>query len=204
MNSPWDKVIGVMATLGLLIGFFGGAMMWVPPFLPQRWLKSWVADVLVVALTLATVISLVLWAQQPGNHDRRAFVAAIASVGGLVVILSLVATTIGWWGGLVYKAPALPLALLTGLRVMFLLSLLLLMYRWIAARRRWLARLTYLLIALSMILMTVRTDERIVRSGALTFGNGYTPWSDMLLAVLFFVLPPILYELFKRHTRAFA
>ena len=178
--------------------------MWVPPFLPQRWLQSWVANMLVMALTLVTIIGLVLWAQQPGNHDRHAFVTAIASVGGLAVILSLVATTIGWWGGWVYKAPALPLALLTGLRVMFLISLLLLMYRWIAARRLSLARLIYLSIALALIPVMVRTDEQIVRSGVLTFGNGYTAWSDMLFAVLFFAVPLVMYELFKRYTRAFA
>ena len=179
------NVIGVVATLGLLVGFFGGAMMWIPPFLPQRWLQNWVADMLVVALTLVTVISLVLWAQPPGNQDRRAFVTAIMSAGALAVIASLIATAVGWWGGQVYEAPLLPLALLTGLREMLLLAPFLLIYRWVAARRLWLAWLIYLLIALALIPATVRTDARIVRSGVLTFGNGYTVWHDMLFATLF-------------------
>lgn len=144
------------------------------------------------------MVSLALWARRPGYDERKAFVAAIASVGALTVVANVLAPALGWWGGPVFAAPLLPLALLTGLRAMFLLALLLLLYRWLAARRLWLARLIYLLILLALIPATLIGDKMILRSGVLTFGNGYKIWHDVLVGEVAFTLPLILYELFRR------
>jgi hypothetical protein len=121
------RVAGRVAALGLLVGYIGGAAMHFPPFLPQRLLLNPAADIPVVALALGTIASLALWARQPCHPERRAFVAAIVSVGGVAVILNVLAPTLGWWRGRVFEGPLFPLALLTGLRAIFLFALLLLL-----------------------------------------------------------------------------
>jgi hypothetical protein len=120
--------------------------------------------------------------------------------GGIVVIVNVLAPALGWWAGPVFAGPLLPLATLTGLKVMATyFSFLLLLYRWLAARRQWLARLIYLLILFGLIPVTVKSDEMVLRSGLLAFGNGYTVWHDVLIGEVFFVLPPLFYEFFRRN-----
>jgi hypothetical protein len=193
------RLAGVAAVIGLLVGYTGGAMMHFPPFPIQRLLQSPVADAAVVVLALGTVVSLALWARQPGRSERRAFVAAITSVGALGVILNVLAPALGWWGGRIFEAPLLPLALLTGLRAVLLLGLLLLLYRWLTARRRWLAVLVYSLILLALIPATIFGDPIFLRSGALTFGAGYTIWHDLVLGEVLFALPPVFWEVLRRY-----
>ena len=175
-------------------------MMHFPPFMPQRLLQNPVADMLVVALAMTTMVSLALWARQPGHRERQAFVAAITTVGLLAVVLNVVAPTVGWWGGRVF-GPLFPLALLTGLRAIFLFALLLLLYRWLAAHRRWLALLIYFLILVALIPALIIGDPILLRSGALTFGAGYTIWHDVVLGEVAFALPLIFYEFFRRYLR---
>lgn len=173
--------------------------MHVPPFLPQRVLRNPVADMLVIALAPGTVLSLALWARQRGHPERQAFVAAITTVGAMSVILNVVAPSVGWWGGRVFEGPLFPLALLTGLRAIFLFALLLLLHRWLAARRRWLALLIYFLILVALIPGVIVADPIFLRSGVLTFGAGYTIWLDLVLGEVFFALPLVLYEFFSRY-----
>lgn len=54
---------------------------------------------------------MVLWAQRPGS-ERRAFVVAIPSFGGLAVVANVLAPAFGWWGGAVFAGLLLPLAVL--------------------------------------------------------------------------------------------
>jgi len=176
------------------MGEIGGASMHFPPFLPQQLLQSLVAVAAVFLLALGTITSLVIWARLHGDLDRFAFVAAVTSVGGLAVMVNVLFPVLGWWGGPVFAGPLLPLALLTGVRAMFQLSLVLLLYRWLASRRQWLALLIYSLILLALIPGTIRGDQHFLHSGVLTFGNGYTIWYDVLLGEVFFLLPVILYE----------
>jgi len=84
---------------------------------------------------------------------------------------------------------------------MFLSGLLLQLYRWLAARRVWLARGVYLIILLALIPATIVGDRMILRSGVLTFGNGYSIWKDVVLGELGFALPPVLYEMLGRAKR---
>jgi hypothetical protein len=176
-------------------------MMHFPPFIPQRLLQNPVADILVVVLALATMVSLALWARQPGHRERQAFVAAITTVGLLAVVLNVVAPTVGWWGGRVFEGPLFQLALLTGLRAIFLFALLLLLYCRLAARRRWLALLIYFLTLVALIPGVFIGDPILLRSGVLTFGAGYTIWHDVVLGELAFALPLIFYEFFRRYLR---
>ncbi|MFY9611075.1 MAG: hypothetical protein WAU45_20995 [Blastocatellia bacterium] len=193
------RLAGTVAALGLMTGYIGGAMMHFPPFLPQRLLQVPAVDILVVALALGTVASLALWARQAGHPERRAFVAVIITAGGVAVILNVLAPTAGWWGGRVFEAPLFPLALLTGLRAMFLIALLLLLYRWLAARNKWLALLIYLLILVALIPAVIIVDPILLRSDVLEFGAGYTIWHDVVVGEVAFALTLILYELFHRY-----
>lgn len=117
----------------------------------------------------------------------------------MAVILNVLAPTVGWWGGRVFEGPLFPLALLTGLRAIFLFALLLLLYRWLAARRRWLALLIYILILVALVPATIIGDPILLRSGVLTFGAGYTIWHDVFLGEVSFALPLTFYELFRRY-----
>jgi hypothetical protein len=196
------RIAGAVAVVGLLVGYSGGAGMHFPPFVPQRLLQHPVAQAIVAVLALGTVVSLAQWARQPGYPERRAFVLAIICMGGLAVIVNVLAPALGWWGGPVFEGPLLPLALLTGLRAMLLLALLLLLYRWLAARRLWLAWLIYLLILLAVMPATVVGDEILLRSGVLAFGGGYTVWHDALLGAVGVALLLMLYEFFRGHWRS--
>ncbi len=194
----WYRLAGWTALTALLTGYAGGALMHVSPYPIQRLLQSRVADAGVMTLALVTAVSLTWWSRRRDRPDRRTFVAAIGSAGVLAVIINLIAPAAGWWGGRVFDAPRLPLALLTGLRVISILGLLLLLYRWLAARRQWLALLAYGVILVALVPATIAGDPILLRSGALTFGGGYTIWHDLLLGELFFVLPPALYTLLRR------
>lgn len=197
-QNTWYRIAGAAAVIGLLAGAVGGTRMMYPPSL-QLLLQDPVANGVVVVIALGTVLSLIHWAREPGHLHRRPFIAAILAVGGLAVITNLLAPAFGWWGGPVFNAPLLPLALLTGLKATLYLSLLLLLYRWLASRRLWLARLIYLLLLIGMIPATIFGDETVLRSGVLTFGGGYTIWHDVLFGMFLFALPPILYEVFCRY-----
>ena len=170
--------------------------MHVFPYPVQRLLlQSPIANAVVVVLALVSVAGLGVWRRQPGCADRNAFVAAITSVGALAFILNVLAPTVGWWGGRIFEAPLFPLALLTALRAIVIAALLLILYRWLAGRRKWLALLVYSLILLALIPATVYGDAIFLRTGALTFGGGYTISHDVLLGEVSFALPPVVYEL---------
>lgn len=196
------RLAGFTALVGLLIGYAAGAMIHVSPYPVQRFLlRSQIGAVVVAVLALITAAGLGVWKRQPGCADRNAFVAAITSVGALAFILNVLAPAVGWWGGRVFQAPLFPLALLTALRAIFIASLLLILYRWLAGRRKWLALLVYALILLALIPATFYGDSILLRTGALTFGGGYTIFHDMALGEVSFALPPIIYELLSPGAR---
>jgi hypothetical protein len=117
------------------------------------------------------------------------------TVGPLAFIVNVLAPSVGWWGGRIFEAPLFSLALLTALRAIVLAALLLPLYRWLARRRKWLALLVYSLILLALIPATVYGDAIFLRTGALTFGGGYTISHDVVLGEVFLLLPPVIYEL---------
>jgi len=80
---------------------------------------------------------------------------------------------------------------------MFLLGLLLMLYRWLAARHAVLARAIYGLILIALVPATIVGDRMVLDSGALTFGRGYTIWTDVLVGEVLFVFPPVVYELLR-------
>ena len=198
-NRAWRA--GVLAAAGLFIGEVGGALMHFPPFLPQRVLQNPIAAGALVLLVVGTVTSLWVWARTSRDSGRLTLAATITCTGGIAVIANVVAPAVGWWGGQALEGPLLPLAVLTGLRAMFLLSLVLLLYRWLAVRRQWLALLVYFLILLALIPATILADPVFLRSGVLTFGAGYTVWRDVAAGETGFALPLILYEFFRRYWR---
>jgi hypothetical protein len=190
------RLAGFTALVGLLIGYSAGAMMHVSPYPVQRLLsQSPLATVVVIVLALVSLAGLGVWGKQPGRADRKAFVAAIMTVGALGVIANVLAPSVGWWGGRIFEAPLFSLALLTALRAIVLAALLLMLYRWLARRRKWLALLVYSLLLLAIIPATVYGDVIFLRTGALTFSRGYTISHDVVLGEVFLLLPPVIYEL---------
>lgn len=82
---------------------------------------------------------------------------------------------------------------------MFVLGLMLLLYRWLAQHRRWLAWMVYGVVLLSLIPATVRGDRMLIASSALWFAAGYNIWHDVILGEAFFVLPVVVYEFMHRQ-----
>jgi hypothetical protein len=192
------RLAGFTALVGLLIGYSAGAMMHVSPYPVQRLLSQRsFATVVVVVLALVSLAGLGVWGKQPGRADRIAFVAGIMCIGALAFIVNVLAPRVGWWGGRIFEAPLFPLALLTALRAIVLAALLLTVYRCLARRRRWLALLVYSLILLALVPATVYGDAIFLRTGALTFGGGYTIFHDVVLGEVLLALPPVIYHYFQ-------
>jgi len=93
------RLAGLVALLGVLAGYAGGVLMHFPPFAIQRLLQNPIANAGVVLIGFGTVASLALWAQRPDSAERRAFVVPIMSVGGLAVVVNVLAPALGLWGG---------------------------------------------------------------------------------------------------------
>lgn len=191
---------GWLALLGLIAGEIAGAMMHFRPFWPQRILRTAGGSVSAIALAGITATALVIWAQSRGR-DWPAFVVSLGLSGALAVVVNVWVPLMGWWKGPVFDAPTFPLACLTGLRAMFIVGLMLLLYRWLARRRRWLSMVVYGLLLLSLIPATIRGDHTLIASRVLWFEGGYTIWHDVALGEVFFALPVLIYEFMFRDGR---
>jgi hypothetical protein len=198
-----NRIAGPASLGGLVVGYAGGALMHFPPFPIQDLVRHVVGSAAVMLLGLGTTVSLLVWAWQPDSRERRSVVVPILSLGGVAAILNVLLPARGYWGGPIFDAPLPPLAVLTGLRATVMLGLCLLLYRWLLTRRVWLARAVYLLILAALVPGTILGDQAVLRSGLLTFGNGYTIAVDVVLSEIYFGLPPILFELMRgTRTRA--
>lgn len=195
-------VAGVVALAGLLTGGVAGIITFILPPTGQQFVQNPLGSLAVLALALVTVGCLVLWATKPGEPDRLPFVAAILGPAALATVAFVLGLLLGWWGGSLFDAPLLPLALLAGLKVSLALAFYMVLYRWLARRRLWLARLIYLVLVIAQTFGTIRGDEMVIGQGTMTFGAGYTIWHDALLGTLFLLLPLFLYELLRWRQRA--
>jgi len=75
------------------------------------------------------------------------------------------------------------------------------LYRWLARRRPKLALVGYLLLIVLMMLATVLGDQSQLASGEMIFQHGYTIFTDVLYAVVFFGLPLLIYEVICHSSR---
>ena len=194
------RLAGIGAILGFLVGFVAFPIGASPPTL-QNLLENPLIDAGVVILTLGTVACLILWARQSADPDRRAYVIGLAITWGIIVLSNIVAPALGLWYGPYFETRIVPLALLTGIRATGGIGLILLGYRWLAARRPRLALAVWGVLLLLLILGVPRADQAVIDSGVFSFGNGYQIWHDVLLGVVFWVLPLILYETLSRSWR---
>ena len=189
-----------LVAAGVMLFAWAASMAMALPGGPiQRLARNPIFGVLVVFAVPAAVVWLALWARTR-RPDGGAFAVAVTTLGVMVAIGNIVAPALGWWAGPVFDGPLLPLAVLTASGAMVSFGLLLLLYRWLAARRPWLAKLVYAL--LLVVLIPVRVfygDRAAIDQGVFSFGAGYTIWHDLLLAEALLVLPPLLYELFRRR-----
>jgi hypothetical protein len=193
-----SRTAGVLACAGLFAGEVGGALMHFPPFLPQHAVHTVAGIAAVILLALVTVRALLVWAG--ANRDRVALIVALLAVGGFAVIVNVLAPTIGWWSGLAFKAPLFPLAVLTGLRAMFVVGVVLALYRWVARYRRWFALLVYVAILVALVPGTIEADQTLLDAGVLEFAQGYRIWHDVLLGEWFFIFPLAVYECLRVRT----
>lgn len=194
------RLLGALATFGLVVGYVADTLEGAIPAFHQV-LQLPAVGVMVTLITLVTIAALVLWAQQGGCADRKAFVAAILVAGGVAMLFHALAQTLGWWEGLFFQAPLFVLALLTGLQALALLALFLLAYRWLAVRWPRLAVLAYGLLVLLVIAGTIVGDQSFLRSGTYVFQGGYTIQTDVIYGVVIFCLPLVLYHLIRHRQR---
>lgn len=198
----WYRVAGVVALAGVLAGGVAGIITFILPPTGQQLVQNPLGSLAVLALVLVTVGSLVLWATEPGKPDRWPFVAALLVSTVVVAMDFVLGLLVGWWQGSLFDAPLLPLALLAGLKASLILAFYLVLYRWLARRRLWLARLIYLLLVIAQSFGTISGDEMVIRQGTMTFGGGYTIWHDTLLTPIFLLMPLFLYELLQWRQRS--
>jgi len=196
------RVAGVIAVAGLLVGGAAGIITFIRPPTIQHFVQNPLGSFAVLALAVVTAGCLALWARKPGEPDRLPFVVAVLGSAALVTAAFVLGLLFGWWKGPIFDAPLLPLTLLAGLKASLLLTLYLVLYRWLARRRLWLARLIYLLLVIAQSFGTIRGDEMVIAQGAMAFGGGYTVWHDVVLATIFLLLPLFVYELLLWRHRA--
>ncbi len=98
------RLLGAIATFGLVVGYVADTLEGAIPSFHQV-LQLPAVGVMVTLITLVTTAALVLWAQQGGSGDRKAFVAAILAAGGVAMLFHALAQALGWWGGLFFQAP---------------------------------------------------------------------------------------------------
>jgi len=192
------RLLGAIATFGLAVGYLADALEGTIPSFHQG-LQQPASIVLVSIITLVTSAALLLWAQQAGSADRKAFVAAILVAGGVTMLFHALAQAVGWWSGVFFQAPLFVLALLTGLQAIALFALFLLAYRWLAVRWPRLALLAYGLLVLLVITGTIVGDQFLLASGIYVFQGGYTIGTDVVYGVVIFCLPLLLYHLIRQH-----
>lgn len=155
-----------------------------------------------ILLALLTVAAFLLWARQSGGPDHNAFVVATLIAGGLSVCTYWLFPVLGFYGGTAFQAPLLMQVVFFGLLQTGGIAVLLLLYRWLAARRSFLALLLYGLLMLSLIPATIAGDQWYVSLGKYSFGHGFTIGWDVVQALLIFGLPLLIHEGLRRRERA--
>ena len=193
------KFAGIGVILGCIAGIVAGGMAASPPLL-QDLLENTLADAAVVILALGTVGCLFLWARQSASPDGMAYATAITFTGVIAVLANVIAPALGWWRGPYFETRLVPLALLTGLKAMAV-GLFLAGYRWLAAQRPRLALVLYGALVVLLIPGIISGDRAVIDSGLFTFANGYQIWHDVILGVVLFILPLIVYEALSRAWR---
>ena len=198
MSYP-GKLAGIGAILGCIAGIVAGGMAASPPLL-QNLLKDPLVDAGIAILALGTLGCLFLWARHSADPDGPAYATAITITGVITVLANIIAPALGWWRGPYFETRIVPLALLTGLKAMSI-GLFLAGYRWLAARRPRRALALYGALVLLLIPGIISGDQAVIDSGLFTFANGYQIWHDVLLGVVLFILPLIVYEALSRAWR---
>ena len=200
MASPRNKarLLRGIATCGLVVGYVADTLEGTLPSFHEV-LQLPAVGIVVALIAVMTTGALVLWAQQNGSAERKAFVTAILVAAGVAMLFHALAQALGWWSGLFFQAPLFVLTLLTGLQALALFALFLLAYRWLASRRPRLALLLYAVLLLLLIAGTIVGDQAFLRSGMYVFQAGYSIQTDVLYGVVIFCLPLLLYyALFHR------
>lgn len=194
-----SKLAGIGAILGCLAGIAAGVIATSPPKL-QNLLQNSLVDTGVVVLAFGTVACLFLWARQSADPDGLAYATAITITGVITTLANIIGPAFGWWRGPYFETRIVPLALLTGLKAMTI-GLFLAGYRWLAARRPRLALVLYGVLVLLLIPGIISADQAVIDSGLFTFANGYQIWHDVILGVVLFILPLVVYETLSRAWR---
>lgn len=194
-----SALAGGGAVLGFAAFTLLGALGAPPPKL-QNWLQNPVLDVGIVLVALGTAACLFVWARQSDQPDRMALATAVIIDGVLIVLINIIAPTVGWWHGPYFETHIIPLAVMH-FTAPLPFGFILLGYRWLAARRPWLALALYGALALLLIPGIIRLDTRVLEEGWFGWGNGYQLWHDVLLGVVLFLVPLIVYEVLARAWR---
>ena len=162
-----------------------------------EFLQSPGSGTLVVIIALAAFAVVIVWARQPGHPDRIAAIYAAGVTSLLVVVVTLVAVSAGWWQGAFF---AVPLIVLAAICLPFSIAgyaLWLGGYRSLASRTRH-AFVIYAAIVLCFIPVIILVDPIQMQRGQFIMGNGYTIWADAGLGQLVMWSPVLAYEAIRR------
>ena len=81
--------------------------MHVPPFLPQRLLRSDLGTAVLALLVAVTVSAIVVAARTSPRRDLVCWATAVLSLGAVGAAINVIAPLLGYWSGPVFAAPVL-------------------------------------------------------------------------------------------------
>jgi hypothetical protein len=162
-----------------------------------QFLASPAGGALVGIIALATFAVVIAWTRRPGHPDRVAAVYAAGVTSLLVVAVTLVAVSAGWWQGAFL---AVPLIVQAAIFLPFSIAgytLWLGVYRWLAGRTRH-AFVIYAVVVLAFIPVVILVDPVQMQRGQFSMGNGYTIWADAAVGQVVMWSPVLAYEAIRR------
>jgi hypothetical protein len=163
-----------------------------------KFMNSAAGGVVVVVVSVLIFTLTLLWARRPAPSDRRVAVLAATGTSLLVILVSIMAVSFGWWAGDFFEISR---AVLIAIYLPFSIAgytLWLGIYRWLARRTRY-AFGIYTLIVLVSIPVVTLVDPIQMQRGHFNLGAGYTIWTDALIGQIVMWSPVLFYEILRRR-----
>ena len=166
-----------------------------------QFLQSPLGGTLVVIVALAAFAAAIIWARRPGHPDRIASVYAATVTSALVLVITIVAVTAGWWQGTLFAIPLIVAATIDLPLSIAGYTLWLGGYRWLASKTRR-AFLIYIVVVLAFIPVVLLVDPIQMQRNQFSLGNGYTVLTDALVGQVVMLSPVLAYEAIRRWKRS--
>ena len=192
---------GSAVAVGFLLTLVIAEMTQLNAAFQQALQQPLVAMCIVLVVLGSTIIPLLLWARLSTAPDRVVYVTSVLVGAWLAICFQALAPAVGWWAGTAFKAPLFVQAVVFGMKLAAGVALFLALYRWLSARRPWLALLVYAFMTLLFVPATLIEDQQALSTGMYVFRGGYTPWTDALYFVAILWVPLLVYTVLMHRLK---